>query len=320
MKRLSVYLSILVSLILSACFITCKTKPKEASADKTKTAEEWTAPAIDTLTGPKAELVRYGRDLIAFTANYLGPKGSVAAMSNGLNCQNCHLDAGTKLFANSFAAVAATYPKFRNRSGKVESLEFRINECMERSMNGKKLDSLSHEMRAMVAYINWVGKDVSKEKLPKGWATEELPFLSRQADTLAGRSVFKSRCSSCHGLQGAGFLKPDSAGYLYPPLWGPGSFNVSAGMYRLSKMAGFVKHNMPFKSAENTTPLTNEEAWDVSAYIISQQRPQKFFKYDWPDITTKPPDYPFGPFSDSFSAAQHKYGPFTAMVKKKGTP
>jgi thiosulfate dehydrogenase len=45
--------------------------------------------------------IRYGRNLIAHTAQYLGPKGSVAAITNGMNCQNCHLDAGTKPWGNN---------------------------------------------------------------------------------------------------------------------------------------------------------------------------------------------------------------------------
>ena len=36
-------------------------------------------------------LVRYGRDLIANTAHYLGPQGIVDHRTNGMNCQNCHL-------------------------------------------------------------------------------------------------------------------------------------------------------------------------------------------------------------------------------------
>ncbi|HRI60968.1 MAG TPA: hypothetical protein PK228_14620, partial [Saprospiraceae bacterium] len=40
------------------------------------------APQNDT-----GDLVRYGRELIANTAAYLGPKGSVAKITNGMNCQ-----------------------------------------------------------------------------------------------------------------------------------------------------------------------------------------------------------------------------------------
>jgi thiosulfate dehydrogenase len=44
---------------------------------------------------------------------------------------------------------------------------------------------------------------------------------------------------------------------------------------------------------------------------------------DWPDISKKPVDHPFGPFIDGFSEQQHKYGPFgpieqaARLVQKK---
>jgi len=36
---------------------------------------------------------------------------------------------------------------------------------------------------------------------------------------------------------------------------------------------------------------------------------------DWPNIKKKPFDYPYGPYTDSFSEQQHKYGPYQIMVK-----
>ncbi len=138
----------------------------------------WQAPDLNTLpAGTAGDLIRYGRELIASTSKYLGPHGSVQKVSNGMNCQNCHLDAGTRLYANSFAAVAATYPRYRERSGKIESVEFRINDCLQRSLNGKMIDSTGKEMQAMVAYIKWVGKDVQKGVQPTGNAVEQLAFL-----------------------------------------------------------------------------------------------------------------------------------------------
>lgn len=130
--------------------------------------QDWIAP--DTASIPEDEtgsLIHYGRELVANTGAYFGPRGKVNHFANGMNCQNCHPDAGTKLYGNSFSAVNSIYPKLRARSGMVEHLEKRINDCMERSMNGKKLDSLSHEMRAMVAYINWVEKMLRKALAPK---------------------------------------------------------------------------------------------------------------------------------------------------------
>ena len=70
-------------------------------------------------------MIKYGRELIVNTSQYLGPNGSVAKMSNGMNCQNCHLDAGTKPYGNHYLAVHATYPKMRSRSMTIETLSKR---------------------------------------------------------------------------------------------------------------------------------------------------------------------------------------------------
>ena len=278
---------------------------------------EWIAP--DTLSiqeNDSGNLIRYGRILISNTGEYFGPHGKIKHISNGLSCQNCHLNAGTKLYANSFSAVFSVYPKFRQRSGTIEHLEKRINDCMERSLNGKKLDSLSHEMKAMVAYINWVGKDVKKGVVPKGASVVELPFLDRAADPEKGKIAFQKNCITCHGNNGEGKLNADSITYLYPPLWGSNSFNTAAGLFRLSKLAGFIKSNMPNLTSSFEKPtLTDEEAWDISAFVNSMPRPEKKFKQDWPDISKKPVDHPFGPYADHFSELQHKFGPFKEIAE-----
>jgi thiosulfate dehydrogenase len=295
-----------------------KNAGKESSQANADTVAIWVAPDLQALPpGPETDLVVYGKKLIENTSYYLGPRGKVAAMSNGLNCQNCHLDAGTRLNSNCLAGVASSYPKFRNRSGKLETIEFRINECMERSLNGQSLDSNSREMKAMKAYMVWLGKDYKPRSDYNIAATGPLPFLKRAADTVAGKKVFQSRCTSCHGLDGLGLYMEDSTSYKYPPLWGPNSYNVSAGMYTLSKLAGYIKYNMPYTATPLRPQLTDEEAWDLAAFINSQQRPRKQFAYDWPDISKKPVDFPFGPYADTFSSYQHKYGPFQVIAKAK---
>jgi thiosulfate dehydrogenase len=143
--------------------------------------------------------------------------------------------------------------------------------------------------------------------------------MNRAADPAVGRNIFMEKCQRCHSADGSGLLNIDSGSYKYPPLWGQNSFNVSAGMYRLTRLAAFIKYNMPYLPVQVAPQLTDEEAWDAAAFISSQQRPEKFFTYDWGKINTKPVDYPFGPFADSFSAMQHKYGPFTAIDKFKKT-
>ncbi len=89
----------------------------------TESDSSWHAPSYFTepiKDETTRELVLYGEELIAHTSRYLGPSGTVQQISNGMNCQNCHLDAGKKQNGNNYAAVAATYPKFRARSGHLE--------------------------------------------------------------------------------------------------------------------------------------------------------------------------------------------------------
>lgn len=286
--------------------------------DSTVNKDRWSAPLIDTIAEtPQGDLIRYGRDLIANTSRYLGPKGIVAHITNGMNCQNCHLEAGTKIWGNNYSAVYATYPRFRERSGTNENIHKRVNDCIERSLNGTALDTTSKEMQAISAYINWIGKNVPKGKKPPGVGISDIPFLDRAADPAKGKIVYGNRCQNCHGTEGQGLMNVDGISYLYPPLWGNNSYNIGAGLFRLSRFAGYVRDNMPFGASHNNTQLTDEEAWDVAAFVNSQPRPVKDLKKDWPNIAAKPIDHPFGPYVDKFSEAEHKYGPFGPIKQAK---
>lgn len=262
---------------------------------------------------PDGELIRYGHELVAHTAVYLGPKGKVLSISNGMNCQNCHLRAGKKPFGNSYAGVASTYPKYRARSGSIETIEKRVNDCIERSLNGTKLDENSVEMKAFVTYIKWVGSEVTKGVYPKGAGLAELPPLDRAANPSKGAIVYKNHCSLCHGPAGQGVRTEGNREWKYPPLCNENSYNIGAGLFRLSRFAAYVKANMPYGTSYDKPVLTDEEAWDVAAYINSLPRPSRNFEQDWPDVSTKPYDHPFGPYADNFSELQHKYGPFAPI-------
>ena len=296
-------------------------KPKATLLVTDEPEMPWRPPDSNTIPPTAAgDQIRYGRDLIARTSLYLGPKGTVAHISNGMNCQNCHLAAGTKPWGNNYSAVSSTYPRYRDRSGSIENIEKRVNDCLERSLNGKALDSTSREMRAIIAYMHWLGTGVPKDKKPLGSGIATLKNLDRAADPVKGKIVFIEKCQLCHGDNGAGRRDTITGiGYLYPPLWGPDSYNIGAGLYRLSRMAGYVKDNMPFGVSHGNAQLTDEQAWDVAAFINSQPHPYKNLSKDWPDINTKPVDYPFGPYGDTFSEQQHKFGPFEPIQQAKDT-
>jgi thiosulfate dehydrogenase len=266
----------------------------------------WSAPKDSMLpAGNEGEEIKYGRELIVHTSEYLGPRGKVLIMSNGMNCQNCHLDAGTKPFGNNYSAVASTYPKLRARSGTEETIEKRVNDCFERSLNGKPLLENSREMKAIVAYIKWLGTGVPKGESPKGSGLIEVPFLDRAADSETGKILYEEKCTVCHGLEGEGIANAGGTSWTYPPLWGKDSYNIGAGLFRLSRFAGYIKANMPLGATHEAPLLTDEQAWDLAAYV------------NWPDISKKAIDHPFGPFADGFSEMQHKLGPFKPIEARR---
>jgi thiosulfate dehydrogenase len=279
----------------------------------------WHAPEESSLAGnPKQESILYGKDLIVNTSKYFGPKGIVKMnATNGLNCQNCHLDAGTKVFGNNYGSVASTYPRYRARSGMEEDVFKRVNDCFERSLDGEALAVDSREMLAIVDYINWVGKDVPKGQKAEGSGLKELAFLDRAADPSKGKIAYAEKCQSCHQADGLGTLNFDQTGYSFPPLWGPNSYNDGAGLYRISNFAKYIMSNMPQGVSHDNPQLSVEEAWDIAAYVNSQPRPKKDISKDWPKIEEKPIDHPFGPFADGFSEQQHKYGPFPPIQEKR---
>lgn len=316
-RNLSLMLFVAVITIVIG-ITSCEKKGKNtlAAAEIKPAKPKWIIPDTGEITDPnEAKLIKYGRSLIVNTSYYFGPKGVIAHKSNGLNCQNCHLNAGTKLDGNNFSLTAVGYPRFKERSGSVETIVKKVEDCFERSLNGSRIDSNSREMKAFVAYLKWIGKNVKKGTKPAGSGIEELAFLDRPADTAVGRVVYVSKCQVCHGKNGQGLLNTSGTAYTYPPLWGSHTYNIGASIYRLSKFAGFVKHNMPY-NADKTAQLTSDQAWDVAAFVNSQSHPYKNIQVDWPKLATKPYDYPFGPYADSlFSKDQRKYGPFGPIKK-----
>ncbi len=306
MKILNSFFCICLLLLIAACEMPVEqVLPSESDC--------WTGAGLNQISPDKdGDEIRYGRELIANTAYYLGPNGKVAKISNGMNCQNCHLEAGTKPWGNNYGAVASTYPKYRDRSGTIETIQKRINDCIQRSLNGKPLDSNSQEMKAMVNYIKWLGSDVPKGVKPKGSGIMDLPKLARAADPAKGKIVYIQNCEKCHGKNGEGLPNQAEGNSYYPPLWGSKSYNTGAGLFRLSRFAGFVRNNMPHPTNYHQPQISVEAAWDVAAFVNSQPRPNMNISKDWPNISKKNFDHPFGPYADSLSEKQHKYGPWNS--------
>lgn len=329
MNKRTTFIAVLVLAIISIPLIFYFYK-KENTAGLVKATDDiskkiipdsssyWAPPGIETVTDSLLkDKIIYGKELVAHTSKYFGPKGTINRITNGLNCQNCHLQAGTAVFANNFGSVASSYPLFRAREGKFETVTERVNDCFERSLNGKAIDTTGKEMDAIVAYLSFVGSNVEKGKKANGSGLKDLAFLDRAANPAKGKLVYVQKCQVCHQSNGEGVFNADTTEYTFPALWGKHSFNDAAGMYRLISFARYIKYNMPFGTTFKNPQLTDEEAWDVSAFVLSQPRPHVYEPKDWPDISMKPIDHPFGPYADNFSQLQHKYGPFKPIAEER---
>jgi thiosulfate dehydrogenase len=228
-----------------------------------------------------------------------------------LACASCHLESGTKPGTLSLLETAGRYPRESGRDGGVRDLRDRINGCMLRSMNGRALPRDSVEMIAIETYIEHLGDRYAGMSDSRRAPSEQAAFVEpdRAADPAAGQVVYAERCAVCHGQSGQGLLATGrpSDGYVFPPLWGPDSYNDGAGMHRVLTAAAFIKARMPLGQAD----ITDDEAFDVAAYINSHPRPaMSGLESDYPDRATKPVDSPYPPYADPFPPEQHKYGPF----------
>ncbi len=320
MKRIIIVIAILGITGVMA-ISSCGPEAEGKSDNKTVTAKEEEAHiTIDLKNIPDdqfGESVRYGRELMLHTAQFIGPKGSAGKYTGNLmSCTNCHQDAGTKPFSFNLLASHGNYPQYRAREGKVLTLAERINNCVTRPHNGKPLPLDSKEMVAFLSYLKWINTYAPKGKSYYGEKNRKLDLPTTAANPENGRILFEQNCARCHGKDGAGQLTPEQTAYTYPPLWGPESYQPGSSMHRVVKQAEWLKNNMPYDKVQNGVVLTDAEALDIAAFvnndaIHTRPNPKSF---DYPNIREKAIDYDHGPFPDTFSVAQHKYGPYQPII------
>jgi thiosulfate dehydrogenase len=279
-------------------------------------AVSWSDAGGDAEPVARSATAEYGRQLLRETGALIGPDHPDPEMrysGTSMACASCHLEIGTKPGTLTLLTAAQKYPRFSGRDGGERDLRDRINGCMQRSMNGRPLPRDSVEMIAMEAYVNSLGEAWDAMGESRRAPDEQPAFVEpdRAAKPEVGRAVFERRCSVCHGADGAGLRAADiEGGYVFPPLWGPDSFNNGAGMARVLTAAMFIKARMPLGQAD----LTDDEAYDVAAYVNSNPRPgMAGLDADYPDRATKPIDSPYPPYADPFPQEQHKYGPFAPI-------
>jgi thiosulfate dehydrogenase len=217
--------------------------------------------------------VRRGKALLALTRDSL--PGFVGSR---LQCVHCHPDNGTRPNAMPWVGVYARFPQYRSRAGGIQVIEDRINDCFRRSMNGRPLAPESRDMRDIIAYMAFLSSGYPVFAQVEGQSFPRVAPLA--GDTVRGAATFVAKCSLCHGADGVGTD-------VFPALWGPGSYNIGAGMARVQTAAAFIKVAMP-QTAPGT--LTDQEAYDLATYINTRPRPDFPGKeLDWPK-GDPPPD------------------------------
>lgn len=257
-KKLWMVVAALVLIIVG-----CSTGNDNASNQNAENNDDssHTPPSMDDLDpdDPETEYVEYGEELFNETNVELEESG------NELSCQSCHADGGYA-DSSSMVGVAADFPQYRPREGVSFTLEDRINGCMVRSMNGEKLDYDSEEMRALMSYMTYLSEGVEIGQ-DRPWVEENTMEEVPEPDVDHGEELYADKsCLSCHGEEGEGTGANEG-----PALWGDDSFNDGAGMGRLTKAAGYIQNNMPV-GEENT--LSDQEAADLAAFLLSQDRPE----------------------------------------------
>lgn len=227
--------------------------------------EHFTPPPENALpAGEQGAMVWRGEQIFTDTQKY-----AHTYVGNTLNCVNCHLDRGRLAGSAPMWAAYVIYPKYRGKNHEVNTLAERIRGCFRYSMNGKPPAADSDAMTALVTYFYWLATGLPTGITPAGQGYPPLKPLGREPDLAHGAKLYAANCALCHGDNGEG--REARGAQVFPPLWGKESFNWGAGMERISTAAAFIRANMPY-GAGNT--LSEADAWDVAAFVVSHPRPQ----------------------------------------------
>ena len=190
-------------------------------------------------------------------------------VGNSLRCASCHLDAGKLPHSAPLWSAYLTYPAYRSKNKHVNTLAERIQGCFSYSMNGKAPPLGDPVLVALESYAFFLAKGGPVGTKPAGGGYPTPPKPALAMDFNRGAKTFEQKCALCHGADGQG--QSSNGVVVFPPLWGPESYNWGAGMGSIKNAAGFIKANMPL-SQGNT--LSDQQAWDVAMFVNSHERPQ----------------------------------------------
>jgi len=264
--------------LLSPALAQTPAEPKPQPAPAVKLAPPHIA---DIPNDDSGKQIMLGMRLLAETKKLLPDN-----VASALNCDSCHLGNGRVANASPYYGMAVNYPRYNARAGRPVTLIERINGCLLRSMNGQTIAVDSAEMKAMVAYLDWLSAGLPPHAKVEGAGVGKVD-ANLVPDAAHGKQLYDAKCAECHGSNGEG-LKNAQGEFVVPPLWGDESFNIGAGMARTYTAAAFIKSNMPIGYGLNAPlgqggALTDQEAVDIADYFTHQPRPDFPPKVnDWP--------------------------------------
>lgn len=246
--------------------------PSSPEATPGETSTPFSPPQLANLpAGPAGDAIRRGMAIFDDPGTH-----AAAYVGNAMACKNCHLDSGRRPGSSPMWAAWVNYPQYRGKTKSINTMEDRIMGCFTYSMNAPNSPSGgpppagSDIYRDLSAYFHWLATGVRTGEQIAGGGYPELPLTAAGYSPQRGAPLYEQKCSGCHGPDGQGAIQPDGT-VVYPPLWGGKSYNWGAGMARIDLAARFIKANMPL---DQPGTLTDQEAWDIAAYVDSQERPK----------------------------------------------
>lgn len=177
--------------------------------------------------------------------------------ANKLSCLSCHSD-GSETNGVSLVGIKSKYPKFDEREDNMISLAEKINYSVTRDLAGEKLDYDGEEMRSIIAYLTFISEGLDHNDYKDKNKIKDIPVPNLDN----GEKIYKTK------------LKDTI-------MWGKGSFTDGSNMNRMSIISNYVKNHLP---QNNPGSLSDQDAADISGYILSKNRPiWKENDSDWGD-------------------------------------
>lgn len=236
-------------------------------------------PRTDFPDGPFGEKVRQGEAIFNHTNTHTV---SGKYVGNEQVCSGCHLDAGRLANSAPMWAAWVSYPAYLRKTKTVNTFIERLQGCFKYSMNAQGSKAKhppaadSDTIMSLVSYAYWLSTDApTGDSLIAGRGYMKVPETDRGFDPVRGKVVYEEHCAVCHGADGEGLSAQGEV--VFPALWGADSYNWGAGMHKVNTAAAYIKWNMPLGVAnpvQMSAVLTDQEAWDVAAFVNSHERPQ----------------------------------------------